>query len=210
MPAISSAQFVLEESPAKGSPDPNRTLWISEAGGLSQFGAFIEVPQPGSRSSLKHWHSLEDELVYVLDGEITLVEGDLVSQLRAGDAATFKASVPVGHFLENRGSAASRCLVAGTRAPVDHITYPDNGIIEAIGQRLPFEEPYWSGEHAAVDSEEEKDVYPLPFHPLELGEETLKDRFGYQLEGFIDPSLLKPESIPLIRYKRSRSSWWKF
>lgn len=87
---------------------------------------------------------------------------------------------------------------------------PDSGIMEDIGQHLPFEEPYWSGEYPAVDSEEEQDAYPFPFHPLDLGEATLKDRFGYQLEGVIDPSLLDPESIPLVRYKRSRSSWWKF
>ena len=87
---------------------------------------------------------------------------------------------------------------------------PDSGIMEDIGQRLPFEEPYWSGAHPAVDSEEEKDDYPFPFHPLELGEAILKDQFGYQLEGYIDASLLEPESIPLVRYKRSRSPWWKF
>jgi len=52
--------------------------------------------------------------------------------------------------------------------------------------------------------------YPFPFHPLDLGEEALKDRFGYQLEGVIDASLLEPESIPLVRYKRSGASWWKF
>lgn len=40
MPAISPASFVVEESDAEGSAEPNRTLWISEAGGLSQFGAF--------------------------------------------------------------------------------------------------------------------------------------------------------------------------
>ena len=73
---------------------------------------------------------------------------------------------------------------------------PDSGIMEDIGQRLPFEEPYWSGEHPAVDSEEEG-AYPFPFHPLELGEATLKDQFGYQLEGYIDASLLDTESIPL-------------
>jgi hypothetical protein len=86
----------------------------------------------------------------------------------------------------------------------------DSGIMEDIGQHLPFEESYWSGEHPAVDSEEEENSYPFPFHPLELGEETLKDRFGYQLEGLIDPSLLEPESIPLVRFRRSRPSWWKF
>lgn len=86
---------------------------------------------------------------------------------------------------------------------------PDSGIMESIGQRLPFEEPYWSGAHPAVDDTEEE-TYPFPFHPLDLGEAALKDRFGYQLEGYIDASLLEPESIPLVRYRRSRSPWWKF
>ena len=87
---------------------------------------------------------------------------------------------------------------------------PDSGIMEDIGQRLPFEEPYWSGKYPAVDSDEEKDAYPFPFHPLELGEAALRELFGYQLEGYIDASLLEPKSIPLVRYERSRSSWWKF
>lgn len=87
---------------------------------------------------------------------------------------------------------------------------PDSGIIENIGSRLPFEEPYWAGEHPAVDGGEEEDAYPFPFHPLELGEAALKDCFGYQLEGYLDASLLEPESIPLVRYRRSRTAWWKF
>jgi len=87
---------------------------------------------------------------------------------------------------------------------------PDSGIMEDIGEHLSFEEQYWLGEHPAVDSEEEKDTYLFPFHPLDLGEATLKDRFGYRLEGFVDASLLDPESIPLVRFKRSRSTWWKF
>ena len=87
---------------------------------------------------------------------------------------------------------------------------PDSGIMEDLGQRLAFEEPYWSGGYPAVDSDEEKDSYPFPFHPLDLGEAALKDQFGYQLEGYIDASLLEPEMIPLMRYKRIRSPWWKF
>jgi len=137
MPAITPERFVSEEIAAEGSSEPNRTLWISEAGELTQFGAFIEVLQPGSRSSIKHWHSSEDELVYVLDGEITLIEGAEESQLRAGDAATFKAGVPVGHFLENRSSAPTRCLVIGTRATVDRITYPDHDRLCLRDRSLP-------------------------------------------------------------------------
>ena len=82
---------------------------------------------------------------------------------------------------------------------------PDSGILEDIGQRLPFEEPFWSGQHPAVEDDE--DPYPFPFHPLELGEVVLKECFGYQLEGFGDPAPLDPESIPLVKYRRSRSRW---
>ncbi len=64
-------------------------------------------------------------MVYVLEGEITLIEGDTETVLRPGDAATFQAGVPIGHFLENRSAKATRCLVVGTRAAVDTITYPD-------------------------------------------------------------------------------------
>ncbi|MBD2210328.1 cupin domain-containing protein [Nostoc linckia FACHB-104] len=125
MTVITSDRLVIEESPSHSAHEPNRTLWISEAGGLTQFGAFIEVLQPGSRSSIKHWHSAEDEMVYVLEGEITLIEGDTKTVLRPGDAATFQAGVSVGHFLENCSAKATRCLVVGTRAAVDTITYPD-------------------------------------------------------------------------------------
>jgi hypothetical protein len=82
---------------------------------------------------------------------------------------------------------------------------PDRGILEDIGQRLPFEEPFWAGQHPVPD--DGKDSYPLPFHPLELGEVALKEFFGYQLEGPVDSTLLEPESIPLIKYRRKRSGW---
>lgn len=65
-------------------------------------------------------------MVYVLEGEITVIEGVAETLLRAGDAATFKAGVAVGHYLENRSSTSTRCLVVGTRAAVDRITYPDH------------------------------------------------------------------------------------
>jgi Family of unknown function (DUF6928) len=79
---------------------------------------------------------------------------------------------------------------------------PDNGIMEDIGERLPFEAPYWSGEHPSGGEDEEEDDYPFPFHPLDLGEAALRELFGYQLEGRLDPLLLKPLSVPLVRYRR--------
>ena len=79
---------------------------------------------------------------------------------------------------------------------------PDSGILEDIGDHLPFEAPFWSGQHPTVDEEDE---YPFPFHPLELGEATMLELFGYYIEGFANapPAPLDAELIPLIRYKRS-------
>jgi len=84
---------------------------------------------------------------------------------------------------------------------------PENGVIEDIGQKLAFELPYWNGEHPVDDPEdelEEDERYPFAFHPLELGEEALKEFFGYQLEGFVDAALLQPETVPLLRFRRSQ------
>lgn len=137
MPVFTPDRLVTEVHPVAGSPEPNRTHWISEAGELTQFGAFVEVLQPGCRSSLRHWHSAEDEMVYVLDGEITVIEGGSETPMRAGDAATFQAGVAVGHYLENRSASPTRCLVVGTRAPVDRITYPEHDRVCLRDRSLP-------------------------------------------------------------------------
>ena len=84
---------------------------------------------------------------------------------------------------------------------------PDRGLIEDIGARLPFEEPYWAGHHPAFPLEAEESGYPFPFHPLELGEAALLNLFGYQLEG--DPSSIDLEAVPLMHFKRSKS-WWRW
>jgi len=90
---------------------------------------------------------------------------------------------------------------------VRSLSLSPDGILENIGQRLPFEEPFWAGRHP-VEVDEGADAYPLPFHPLEMGEAALKEFFGYQLEGFLEPAPLQPKSIPLVKYKRRRS-WLK-
>lgn len=81
---------------------------------------------------------------------------------------------------------------------------PDDGILEDIGDPLPFEQPFWAGEHPAVDPEDddEDDPYPLPFDPMELGEEALGSLFGFVYEG--GPSSVEtidPEDIPLAAFK---------
>lgn len=137
MPVFTPDQLVTEVNPVDGATEPNRTLWISETGALTQFGAFVEVLQPGCRSSIKHWHSAEDEMVYVLDGEITVIEGPSETLMRAGDTATFRAGVSTGHYLENRSTSPTRCLVVGTRAPVDRITYPEHDRVCLRDRSLP-------------------------------------------------------------------------
>ncbi len=126
MPVIKPADQLVETITYFKGKEPNLECWLTEPGGLTQFGVFIHLLQPGTRSSIKHWHSDEDELVYVLEGEVTLIEGDSESLLCPGDAATFKAGVPVGHSLWNKSEKPVKCLVVGTRAQVDRVTYPDH------------------------------------------------------------------------------------
>lgn len=102
---------------------------FSDTGGLTQFGAFVEILPAGSASSVKHWHAVEDEMVYMIAGEVMVVEGDTKTLMTAGQAATFKAGAPLGHCIRNEGDAEARYLVIGTRSKGDTVTYPDNDCI---------------------------------------------------------------------------------
>ena len=64
---------------------------LGDAGGLTQFGVHLEILHPGGKSSMRHWHESEDEFVYVLDGELTLVEDAGDDAARAGEAAAWPA-----------------------------------------------------------------------------------------------------------------------
>ena len=112
-------------APYDGWMEGRRTLMLGRAGGLTQFGVNITILPPGARSSLRHWHSDEDEFVMVLAGELTLVTDSGERLLRAGDCAAFPAGVAEGHTLENRGDAEGRFLVVGTWAARDVCTYTD-------------------------------------------------------------------------------------
>ena len=108
---------------------PSSYVDYSDMGGLTQFGAFTETLPPGSKSSIKHWHQSEDELVYMLSGTVILHEGDTETPISAGQCATFKAGVAAGHCLENRSDKDASYLVVGTRSPTDVITYPDDDCV---------------------------------------------------------------------------------
>jgi uncharacterized cupin superfamily protein len=126
MPVVRQSDQHVERIEHFDKDQPNIECWLTEPNRLTQFGAFIHVLQPGTRSSIKHWHSNEDELIYVLEGEVAVLEGTAESILQPGDAATFKAGDPVGHSLWNKSASPTRVLVVGTRAQTDRITYPDH------------------------------------------------------------------------------------
>jgi uncharacterized cupin superfamily protein len=102
---------------------------LGNAIGLTQFGVNICTLKPGAASSLRHWHSGEDELVYVLEGEVVLVENEGETVLKAGDAAGWKANSGNGHCLINRSNADARFIEIGTRATHDHVEYPEADLV---------------------------------------------------------------------------------
>jgi len=98
---------------------------LGDAGGLRDFGVNLMTLPPGGWSSQRHWHSDEDELVYVLEGEVTLVEDGGEAVLRAGDCASFPKGTGNGHHLINKSSATAVYLEVGSRNPQDLTTYSD-------------------------------------------------------------------------------------
>jgi uncharacterized cupin superfamily protein len=98
---------------------------LGDAGGLKDFGVNLMTLPPGAWSSQRHWHSHEDEFVYVLEGEVTLVENQGRAVLRAGDCAAFPKGTSNGHHLINESSEVAVYLEIGSRHPDDLTTCSD-------------------------------------------------------------------------------------
>jgi uncharacterized cupin superfamily protein len=98
---------------------------LGDAGGLGDFGVNLMTLPPGGWSSQRHWHSDEDEFVYLLEGELTLVEDGGETVLHAGDCAAFRKGNGNGHHLINKSAAMAVSLEVGSRKPDDLTTYPD-------------------------------------------------------------------------------------
>jgi uncharacterized cupin superfamily protein len=97
--------------------------------GLDQFGVNLTELAPGAWSALRHWHSHEDELVYVLDGEIVLITDAGEEVLSPGDCVGFRAGTADGHHLVNRTAQPVRYLEIGSRRPQDDwVMYPDEDL----------------------------------------------------------------------------------
>jgi len=93
--------------------------------GLTQFGVNLMTLPPGAWSSQRHWHHEEDELVYVLEGEVVLVTDAGEQLLTAGMAAGFPAGRPDGHHLINRSDKPARVIEVGTRTTESWCVYSD-------------------------------------------------------------------------------------
>jgi uncharacterized cupin superfamily protein len=145
-------KITIDKAPrSKGSryPKPHdkpcmerESIRLGDAGGLTQFGVNITILKPGVWSSQRHWHDKEDELVYVLSGELVLIEDEGETVLRAGDCAAWKAGVRNGHHLVNRSNKDASFLVVGTRDADDWGEYPDID--------LRFNTERYAAEHAGA------------------------------------------------------------
>jgi len=117
------------------------------AAGLDQFGVNLTTLKPGAASALRHWHEKEDEFVYILQGEVVLIEDGGETVLKPGDAAGFKANNRNGHHLVNKSAQDAVYLEIGTRSKHERAEYPDVDLVaisDEKGERYTHKngEPY--------------------------------------------------------------------
>lgn len=137
LPALS-----VPEVHGSGYPEPFKSRMgdrvkrrLGEAFGLTQFGVNLVVLGPGGQSALRHWHTLEEEFVYLLEGELVLVTDAGETTLRAGDCAGYPAGKGDAHHLINRGAAPARYLEVGGRCSGDMAFYPDDDLLLVVREQ---------------------------------------------------------------------------
>ena len=122
----------LQANTRSGYPEPFRARVLprekralGDAAGLTKIGVNYTMLMPGKESSMRHWHTHEDELVYMLSGEVVLVTDAGEKTLRAGQCAGFPAGLTDGHHLANRSQAPAIYLEISNRDSEDSAHYPD-------------------------------------------------------------------------------------
>lgn len=96
--------------------------------GLTNFGINLTRLAPGAISALRHYHEKQDEFVYILQGEATLITDEGETQMSPGMCAGFKAGSGNAHHLINRTSNDVIYLEIGDRTPETKATFPDDDI----------------------------------------------------------------------------------
>lgn len=99
---------------------------LAQFGGASHVGVALEELVPGMQACPNHYHHLEEEQLYVLEGSLTLRLGDQTYLMNAGSYVVFPAGQALGHSLTNHTNTVCRYLVLGERNPHDVIVYPDS------------------------------------------------------------------------------------
>ena len=133
-PALDPA--AVAEVRGSGYPEPFRSRMgdrskrkLGDACGLKKFGVNLVTLGPGGQSALRHWHTLEDEFVFVLEGEVVLVTSEGEQVLTAGKCAGYPAGAKNAHHFINRSNAPVRYLEIGDRAPGDNAFYSDDDLL---------------------------------------------------------------------------------
>lgn len=129
----------IEPRTGAGYPEPFRQNVVSrrkrvlgDAFGLTRFGVnLVELP-PAAWSSQRHWHTHEDEFIYVVSGELTLVTDDGEQLLTPGMVAGFPAGDRNGHHLINNGEGLACYLEIGDRNGQDEVFYPDIDLLYKV------------------------------------------------------------------------------
>ncbi|HQY60836.1 MAG: cupin domain-containing protein [Myxococcales bacterium] len=116
---------------------PREKRGLGAALGLTKLGVNLTTLAPGKQSALRHFHTREDELVYVVEGEVTLVTDGGEQTLGAGMCAGFPAGVRDGHHLVNRTGSSVRYLEMSSRDPDDGAEYPDDDLAYSRGPDGP-------------------------------------------------------------------------
>jgi uncharacterized cupin superfamily protein len=97
--------------------------------GLRSFGVNLTELAPGAISSLRHAHAVQDEFVFVLEGQPTLCTNQGRTVLAPGMCAGFRAGTGDAHHLVNETPARVVYLEIGVRRPGDRATYPDDDLV---------------------------------------------------------------------------------
>jgi len=141
MPKIDISKAVVRTKGVYPQPhtsitDGREKAAIGNVAGLTQFGVNLTRLKPGAASALRHWHEQEDEFVYVLEGELVLIEDGGETMLKPGDCAGFKAGVSNGHHLVNKSPRDALYLEIGTRAAAERGHYPDVDLVFERDQKV--------------------------------------------------------------------------
>jgi uncharacterized cupin superfamily protein len=135
-PAAVKAHVGYDDYPAPFHGPCREREWrqLGDEVGLTQFGVNLTTLPPGAWSSQRHWHTCEDEFVYVLEGELVLITDDGEQLLTPGMAAGFPAGNRDGHHLVNRSTQPARFIEIGTRAEAEEGEYSDIDMKFAYGE----------------------------------------------------------------------------